>query len=96
MNIIWCVHFGGTLLSHKESTVLSTPLRIEGLTSPSAGAVLEDSIILMNTIYCCPVAATCQASHTLSQAMLSASGHYTSCPDDETEGQSGPGHPAMT
>lgn len=43
MNIIWCVHFGGTLLSHKESTVLPTPLRIEGLTSPSAGAVLEDS-----------------------------------------------------
>lgn len=60
------------------------------------GAVLEDSTVLKNTIYFCPVAATCQASHTLSQAVLSGSGHYTSCPVDETEGQSGPGHPAMT
>ena len=59
-------------------------------------AVLEDSIVLMNTIHFCPVAVMCQASHTLSQTMLSGIGHYTSCPDDETEGQSGPGHPAMT
>lgn len=35
-------------------------------------------------------------THYLNRPMLSASGHYTSCPDDETEGQSGPGHPAMT
>lgn len=60
------------------------------------GAVLEDSTVLMNTIDFCPAAAMCQASHTLSQAVLSGGGHYTSCPVDESEGQSGPGHPAMT
>lgn len=36
------------------------------------------------------------ASPTLSQAVLSGSGHYTSSLDDETEGQSVPVHPVTT
>lgn len=55
---------------------------------------------LVNTSHLYPAATMCQAlyggvSHSSSQAVLSASGHYTSFTDDETEGQSGPVYPAV-